>query len=119
MEEVVLAGGCFWCTEAIFKSLKGVISVVSGYSGGDREKPNWEQVHLGNTGHAEAIKITFDPAAISLEDVLYVFFKSHNPTTLNRQGADVGNQYRSVIFYTAKSQKPIIDKVLSELQKDY
>lgn len=117
--EIVLAGGCFWCTETIFKNLKGVSSVISGYSGGERENPNWDQIHLGNTGHAEAIKITFDPKVISLEDLLYVFFKTHDPTTLNRQGADVGSQYRSAIFYMDDNQKESAEKALKLAQKDY
>jgi len=99
MEKATFAGGCFWCTEAIFERLKGVVSVVSGYSGGEKESPKYEDVSSSSTGHAEAIQIEFDPKVISYEDLLYIFFKTHDPTQLNRQGADVGTQYRSVIFY--------------------
>ena len=98
METATFAGGCFWCTEAIFKMLKGVEKVLSGYSGGYSEKPTYEQVSSGSTGYAEAIQITYDPKIISYKDLIYVFLRTHDPTTLNRQGADVGSQYRSVIF---------------------
>lgn len=99
------AGGCFWCTEAIFQRLKGVKSVISGYSGGQRENPSYDQVSTGATGHAEAIQITFDPKTISYEKLLEVFWATHNPTTLNQQGADRGTQYRSMIFYHSEEQK--------------
>lgn len=105
MERATLAGGCFWCTEAIFKRLKGVNEVVSGYSGGARKDPSYEQVSTGATGHAEAIDIEFDPKVISYEKLLEIFFTLHDPTTLNRQGADEGTQYRSAIFYHDDSQK--------------
>ncbi len=114
-----LAGGCFWCTEAIFKQLKGVNSVTPGYSGGKVLNPSYEAVSTGETHHAESIQIDFDPKIISFEKLLYVFFKLHDPTTLNRQGADVGTQYRSVIFYHDRSQKEIVEKALIEAQKDY
>jgi peptide-methionine (S)-S-oxide reductase len=114
-EEAVFAGGCFWCTEALFKSLKGVISVTSGYSGGSMENPSYEKVSGGATGHAEAIKIEFNPNVISYGDLLTVFFNTHNPTTLNRQGDDVGTQYRSVIFYTSDAQKIAAEKFVAEL----
>jgi peptide-methionine (S)-S-oxide reductase len=104
-ETVTIAGGCFWCTEAIFERLKGVISVTSGYAGGEMDNPSYEQVSGGHTGHAEAIQIEFDPQVISLEKILDVFWKTHNPTTMNRQGNDVGTQYRSVIFYHDDQQK--------------
>lgn len=99
------AGGCFWCTEAIFKRVKGVIEVVSGYAGGHRENPSYEQVSTGDTGHAEAVQITFDPKIISFNNLLEIFWATHNPTTLNQQGNDIGNQYRSAILYHSKEQK--------------
>ncbi len=114
-ETAIFAGGCFWCTEALFKSLKGVISVTSGYSGGTKEDANYEKVGGGNTGHAEAVKIEYDPETISFFDLLSIFFNTHDPTTLNRQGADVGTQYRSAIFYTTKQQKEEAEKLIQEL----
>ena len=104
-EQATLAGGCFWCTEAIFKRLKGVLSVVSGYAGGYLKNPSYDTVSMGTTNHAEAIQISFDSDSISCEKLLEVFFATHNPTTLNQQGADVGTQYRSVIFYHSDEQK--------------
>ncbi len=104
-ETATLGAGCFWCVEAIFQSLKGVENVVSGYAGGTVEHPTYQQVCAGNTGHAEAIQLTFDPEIISYEDVLYVFWRTHDPTTLNRQGNDVGTAYRSEIFYHGDTQK--------------
>lgn len=118
METATLAGGCFWCTEAIFKRLKGVESVVSGYTGGKTENPTYEQVCSGETGHAEAIQIIFDPKVLSFENLLYVFFKLHNPTTLNQQGNDMGTQYRSAIFYHDENQKEIAQKVKTEIEKE-
>jgi peptide-methionine (S)-S-oxide reductase len=115
MAKATLAGGCFWCTEAVFKRLRGVESVLSGYTGGEPANPTYEQVCSGRTGHAEAIEISFDPAQISYEDLLRVFFKTHDPTTLNRQGADVGTQYRSAIFYHDEEQKATAERVKSEL----
>lgn len=109
-EIATLANGCFWCTEAVFKRLKGVISVIPGYSGGQRENPSYEQVSTGATGHAEAIQITFDPSIISFEKILDVFWHTHNPTTLNQQGNDIGTQYRSAIFYHDDKQKEIAEK---------
>ena len=103
----VFGGGCFWCTEAIFQMLKGVSKVESGYAGGKMEKPSYEQVSNGNTGHAEVIRVTYDPAVISYEDLLTVFFGSHDPTTPNRQGADVGEQYRSIILFEDDEQKNV------------
>lgn len=110
METATLGGGCFWCTEAIFKRLKGVSSVVSGYAGGSMENLSYERVSSGTTGHAESIQIEFDPSIISYEKILEVFWATHDPTTLNRQGADVGTQYRSVIFYNSDKQKEIAEK---------
>lgn len=105
METATFGGGCFWCTEAIFKRLKGVEEVVSGYAGGRRENPSYEEVSVGTTGHAEVVQITFNPDVISYRKLLEVFFHLHDPTTLNRQGNDVGEQYRSVIFYHDEQQK--------------
>lgn len=105
MQTIYLAGGCFWCTEAVFQSLEGVVSVMPGYMGGTKANPTYEEVCSGTTGHAEAIKIEYNPDVISLEDLLDIFFASHDPTTLNKQGADVGTQYRSAIFYTTEDQR--------------
>lgn len=112
MEKATLAGGCFWCIEAIIKELKGVDKVISGYTGGKTEKPSYQEVSYGNTGHAEAIQIDFDPKQITYEVLLQVFFYVHDPTTLNRQGSDIGEQYRSEIFYNDDNQKRIAENVL-------
>jgi len=114
-EIATLAGGCFWCMEAMFSELQGVEKVESGYSGGSIPDPSYEQVCTGTTGHAEAVQITFDPKAISFRELLEVFFAIHDPTTLNRQGADVGTQYRSVILYHTHDQKRIAELVITEL----
>ena len=113
----VFGGGCFWCTEAVFDELRGVKSVVSGYSGGTTKSPTYEQVCSGKTGHAEAIKIEFDPAQISFRDLMTVFFATHDPTTLNRQGNDVGTQYRSAIFFTDDQQKAEAASFIKELEE--
>ena len=105
METATFAAGCFWCVEAVFQQLKGVTSVVSGYTGGHTENPTYKDVLTGTTGHAEACQIEYDPAEIAFEDLLEVFFETHDPTTLNRQGNDVGTQYRSAIFYHNEEQK--------------
>lgn len=118
-EVVVFGGGCFWCTEAVFRMLKGVISVTPGYSGGDSSRITYQEVSEGTTGHAEVIQVVFDPQAISFVDLLSVFFVSHDATTLNRQGADVGEQYRSVIFYTSDIQKNIAEQYIADIQKEY
>ena len=110
-----LAGGCFWCLEAVYDDLKGVISVESGYAGGSVPNPSYELVCTGKTGHAETVRITFDPAVISYKDLLDVFFSIHDPTTLNRQGADVGTQYRSAIFYHSPEQKAEAEQVIAEI----
>lgn len=110
-----LAGGCFWCTEAIFVDLKGVEKVVSGYAGGPVPNPTYEQVCGGRTGHAEGIEITFDPTLISYHDLLVIFFTTHDPTTLNRQGADAGTQYRSAIFTHSDEQAQIAKQVIEEI----
>lgn len=119
MEIITLAGGCFWCTEAVFSSLKGVEKVVPGYSGGTIDNPTYWQVSRGESGHAESVQITFDPKVISLDKLLYVFFKLHDPTELNRQGADVGTQYRSAIFFASEVQKQKAEKARVEAQKDH
>ncbi len=117
-QTAVLGGGCFWCVEAAFNQLQGVQSVVSGYMGGRVPNPSYEQVCSGKTGHVEVAEITFDPAVISYEDLLEVFFTVHDPTTLNRQGNDVGEQYRSVIFYRDEEQHETAGKVIAELIKE-
>ena len=114
-EVAVFGGGCFWCTEAVFDELRGVQSAVSGYSGGAVKNPTYEQVCMGNTGHAEAIKIDFNPAEVSFRDLMTVFFATHDPTTLNRQGNDVGTQYRSAIFYADEKQKEEAAAYIKEL----
>jgi peptide-methionine (S)-S-oxide reductase len=111
-------GGCFWCTEAVFQSLRGVVSVVSGYSGGHVDHPTYEQVSAGTTGHAEAIQVTFDPDSISYAELLEVFWMTHDPTTKNRQGNDVGPQYRSVIFYHDDRQKQIAESLRARLESE-
>lgn len=118
MEVATLGGGCFWCTEAVFSQLKGVEKVEPGYSGGKLENPTYEQVSTGTTGHAEAVQITFDPNAISYKEILEIFFSTHDPTTLNRQGPDVGTQYRSVIFYHNDQQKAIAEQVIKEITEE-
>jgi peptide-methionine (S)-S-oxide reductase len=116
-EVATFGGGCFWCTEAVFDDLKGVETVESGYSGGARPNPTYAQVCSGATGHAEVIQVTFDPRVISFKQILEVFFTVHDPTTLNRQGADVGTQYRSVIFYHDEEQKRIAEQLIKELDE--
>lgn len=111
----IFAGGCFWCTEAVFKNLKGVISVVPGYTGGTIENPTYSKVSNGNTGHAEAIKIEYDPDIIFYKDLLTIFFYTHDPTTLNQQGNDVGTQYRSAIYYIDNDQKQDAENMIKEL----
>jgi peptide-methionine (S)-S-oxide reductase len=117
LQKATFGMGCFWCTEALFERLTGVISVKSGYEGGDVPNPSYEDVCTGTTNHAEVTEITYDPAKISYDELLEVFWKSHDPTTLNRQGADVGTQYRSVIFYHSDEQKEIATKYKTELNK--
>ncbi|MEK7510487.1 MAG: peptide-methionine (S)-S-oxide reductase MsrA [Patescibacteria group bacterium] len=118
LETSVFAGGCFWCTEAVFERLKGVESVMSGYTGGHKANPTYQQVCEGQTGHADAIKIVYDPALISYETLLAVFFATHDPTSLNRQGSDVGSQYRSAIFYTTEEQKHLAEEFMKKLQEE-
>ncbi len=117
-ETATLAGGCFWCLEAVYDQVKGVESVESGYTGGGTSQPTYEQVCGGMTGHAEAVKITFDPAVVSYRELLEIFFTIHDPTTMNRQGNDVGTQYRSAVFYHTADQKRTADKVIADLTKE-
>ncbi|PKN69337.1 MAG: peptide-methionine (S)-S-oxide reductase [Deltaproteobacteria bacterium HGW-Deltaproteobacteria-12] len=116
-EEITFGGGCFWCTEAIFEEVRGVQKVESGYAGGSVINPTYEDVCSGRTGHAEVVQIVFNPEIISLEKILQIFFATHDPTTPNRQGADIGTQYRSVIFYRNIQQKETVDKVIGQLKK--
>jgi peptide-methionine (S)-S-oxide reductase len=117
METATLAGGCFWCLEAAFGEVRGVGKVLSGYSGGDVPNPSYRDVCAGNTGHAEAVQVRFNRAQISYKDILNIFFAIHDPTTLNRQGADVGTQYRSAIFYHGDEQKKIAENEIDALNK--
>jgi peptide-methionine (S)-S-oxide reductase len=117
-ETAILGGGCFWCVEAAIQQLKGVESVRSGYMGGGSANPTYQQVCSGKTGHVEVAEVTFDPAIISFGDLLHVFFTLHDPTTLNRQGNDVGEQYRSVVFYRDEAQKKTAGEVIAELTRD-
>jgi methionine-S-sulfoxide reductase len=117
LETATLAGGCFWCTEAVFKDLKGVRSVQSGYSGGHKENPTYNEVCMGATGHAEVVQIEFDPNELSFTDLLKVFFTVHDPTTLNRQGNDVGTQYRSGIFFHDDDQEKTAKETIKELDE--
>ena len=115
-EITTLGGGCFWCLEAVYVELKGVDRVVSGYTGGQVPNPSYEAVCSGTTGYAEVVQVTFDPSVISFQDILQVFFTIHDPTTLNRQGADVGSQYRSVIYYHSPAQKEMAEAVIKEIE---
>lgn len=117
-EVATLGGGCFWCLEAVFDQLQGVADVVSGYSGGRSANPSYELVCSGATGHAEVVQVTFDPLVISFREILEVFFAIHDPTTLNRQGADVGTQYRSAIFYHTPEQKAVAEQVVAWLSAE-
>lgn len=118
LESAILGGGCFWCLEAVFDELRGVARVESGYAGGHEERPTYQQVCAGVTGHAEVVRVDFDPAIISFRDLLDVFFTIHDPTTLNRQGADVGTQYRSAIYYLSPEQKAAAESAIAELERD-
>lgn len=117
-QTAVFGGGCFWCTEAVFQDLKGIVSVASGYAGGTTPNPTYESVSMGNTGHAEVIKIDFDPTQISFQNLLTVFFATHDPTTLNRQGNDTGPQYRSIVLYTNDSQRQEAEQYIQELKTE-
>jgi len=118
-QKAILGGGCFWCIEAIYKSIKGVNSVISGYSGGDTESPTYKDICRGDTNHAEVIEITFDNEIVNYNEILEIFWEIHDPTTLNRQGADIGTQYRSVIFYLNDEQKSIAKKSKELAQKNF
>jgi peptide-methionine (S)-S-oxide reductase len=115
LEKITLASGCFWCTEAIFKRVEGVKTVVSGYTGGYVKNPSYDEVCTGTTGHAEAIQVEFDPKIVSLEKILEIFWYTHDPTTMNRQGNDIGTQYRSGVFYNSDTQKEIATRVKDKI----
>jgi peptide-methionine (S)-S-oxide reductase len=117
-EQAVFGGGCFWCTEAVFTQLRGVERVESGYAGGTGAAPTYERVSRGDTGYAEVVSVLFDPAVITYQDLLTVFFASHDPTTFNRQGADVGTQYRSIILYTSDEQRQVAEAYVAALRTD-
>jgi peptide-methionine (S)-S-oxide reductase len=117
-EQITLGAGCFWCVEAVFQRLEGVIKVESGYSGGKTANPTYEEVCIGTTGHAEVVRVTYDPTKISTSEILRVFFLTHDPTTLNRQGADKGTQYRSVIYYETPEQKSTSEEIILELTRE-
>ena len=117
LETTIFGGGCFWCTEAVFQNTEGVKGVTPGYSGGKVKNPSYDQVCSGTTGHAEVVKIEYNPQKVSFADLLLIFFKTHNPTTLNRQGADTGTQYRSAIFYMNEEQKQLANEMIKELDK--
>ena len=114
LETIVFGGGCFWCTEAVFKMVSGVTTVLPGYAGGETINPTYEEVSKGSSGHAEVVQIEYDPSVVKIEDLLTIFFGSHDPTTLNKQGADVGTQYRSAIFYTNEEQK---EKAVAQIEE--
>lgn len=118
IETITLGAGCFWCVEAIFQRVKGVTSIESGYSGGKTQNPTYTEISSGTTGHAEVVQISFDTDDVSIEKILEVFWKTHNPTTLNQQGADVGTQYRSVIFFHTENQRQIAQKLKELLSKE-
>jgi peptide-methionine (S)-S-oxide reductase len=115
-ERATFAGGCFWCVEAVFDELRGVDSVESGYAGGRVPNPSYQQVCTGTTGHAEVVRVTYDPSVVSYRDLLGVFFSTHDPTQLNRQGADVGTQYRSAVFYSTPEQRETAEQVIAEME---
>ncbi|WP_298222882.1 peptide-methionine (S)-S-oxide reductase MsrA [Flavobacterium sp.] len=117
LETITLGGGCYWCVEAVYEQLNGVQSVVSGFAGGKNENPTYREVCSGNTGHAEVVQITYDKTVTNLDEIFRVFFTVHDPTTLNRQGADVGTQYRSVIFYKDEAQKEAAQNIIAALKK--
>jgi peptide-methionine (S)-S-oxide reductase len=118
LETIVLGGGCFWCTEAVYVKVRGVTDVESGYGNGTVERPTYEQVCTGTTGHNEVVKLTYDPAQISVRQILEIFFVIHDPTTLNRQGADAGTQYRSGIYYTMEEQKRVAQEMIRQMTED-
>jgi len=118
MQTAIFGGGCFWCTEAVFQTLNGVSQVTSGYMGGELKHPTYMEICNGNTGHAEVVRIIFDENIVSFSELLLIFFKTHNPTTLNRQGNDVGTQYRSVIFYENEDQKKLAEQMIADLNRE-
>ena len=118
MAEAIFAGGCFWCTEAVFDRVRGIVDVESGYCNGQVPHPTYEQVCTGDTGHAEVVRLTFDPAVISVREIFEIFFATHDPTTLNRQGNDAGTQYRSGIYFTTPEQKALADDLIREMSQD-
>lgn len=118
MEKLVVGGGCFWCVEAVYLRVKGVSKVVSGYSGGKVPNPTYQQVTSGKTGHAEVVEVTYDPDEVSLEQLLVIFFKTHDPTTLNQQGYDIGTQYRSVVYYSDENQKKVTEEVIKRITEE-
>ncbi len=117
LELITLGAGCFWCTEAVFQRLKGVVSVISGYSNGIIENPSYREICTGTTGHAEVVQVYYDPKIISLHKILEIFFATHDPTTLNKQGADTGPQYRSAIYYTTEDQEKVITELVNQLNE--
>jgi peptide-methionine (S)-S-oxide reductase len=117
-QTIVLGGGCFWCTEAVYVKVRGVLDVESGYSNGTAQRPSYEQVCTGTTGHAEVVKLVYDPAQVSTRQLLEIFFTIHDPTTLNRQGNDVGTQYRSGIYYTTEEQRRVAEELVGEIGRD-
>ena len=119
IESIVLGGGCFWCTEAVFSMIKGIESVTPGYAGGHLKDPTYPQVCNGDTGHAEVLKVDYDPSVVPLEKLLEIFFEMHDPTTPNRQGADVGSQYRSIILWESNEQKSIVEKFVRAAQGNF
>ena len=116
--QITLGGGCFWCIEAVYLELDGINHVESGYAGGTKPNPNYQEVCSGNTGHAEVVQVTFDPSIITIKEVLQIFFTVHDPTTLNRQGADIGSQYRSIVLYHDENQKKIAQDLVKELEDE-
>jgi len=119
MDEIVVGGGCFWCTEAAFKEVEGVLEVTSGYAGGHTEDPSYREVCSGDTGHAEVVKIRFDKEEVGLDELLNLFFRIHDPTTEDREGPDVGTQYRSIILYSCKEQQEAVEAFMEGLKEDY
>ncbi|MDN7127014.1 peptide-methionine (S)-S-oxide reductase MsrA [Pseudidiomarina terrestris] len=117
-QQITLAGGCFWCIEGAFKQVRGVLKAESGYAGGHKENPTYEQVCAGETGHAEVVQITFEPTALSTREILEIFFALHDPTQLNRQGNDVGTQYRSAIFYQSEEQRVAAEDIIAEMRDE-
>ncbi|KFZ29142.1 methionine sulfoxide reductase A [Pseudidiomarina atlantica] len=117
-QQITLGGGCFWCIEGAFKQVRGVLKAQSGYAGGDKANPTYEEVCTGNTGHAEVVQVTFEPTALSVREILEIFFALHDPTQLNRQGNDVGTQYRSSIFYQTDEQREEAEKIIAEMRAE-